>query len=113
MYLCFTKSNILGVATNKEKAEEMCYELGDSYYLIEPNKCTREYKDITKFCTYKTTLGFLNYNEILEKAKEIAEEKYNNVSSLTFQEFVPIFEKILGDCTEIFLRKYKEVNGCS
>lgn len=72
MYLCWQKDGkVLGVASSKERAQEMCNEIGDSYLKIELNTPVRKNIEVTKMCVHHTKYGFLTYEESIKKVKEI------------------------------------------
>ena len=56
---------VLGVAEDEDNAKAMCTEIGDSYNEIVANVAERENIDTTELCTYKTTCGFLTYEEAI------------------------------------------------
>lgn len=56
---------VLGVAEDEDNAKTMCTRIGDSYNEIVANIAERNNIDTTELCTYKTSCGFLTYEEAI------------------------------------------------
>ena len=56
---------VLGVAEDEDNAKAMCTRIGDSYNEIVANIAERNNIDTTELCTYKTSCGFLTYEEAI------------------------------------------------
>lgn len=106
MYICYNDNS---TPTNKVKTEEeaqkICSKLG-SYY--RKDKFNFIFWRTPKDIIVSTTFGFLTYKEVMQKAKELVKEKYNTDNYISFEQMIPVYEELFGDCFNKILKRLQE-----